>query len=146
MAEANEPKKTEKPAASKPAGAPAKVRKKIWKDIAVARVYIQSSFNNTIVNITDERGNCIVWGTAGSAGFKGTKKGTPFAAQVTADVAAKKAVALGVKQVSVFVKGPGSGRETAIRALQAAGLVILSIRDVTPIPHDGCRPPKPRRV
>ncbi|HMU75254.1 MAG TPA: 30S ribosomal protein S11 [Elusimicrobiota bacterium] len=134
-----------KPAAKAPASAP-KGKKKIWRDIVNARVYIQSSFNNTIVNITDERGNAIVWATAGSAGFKGTKKGTPFAAQVTADAAAKKAVALGVKSVSVFVKGPGSGRETAIRALQAAGLVVTSIKDVTPIPHDGCRPPKARRV
>ncbi|MGQ0645026.1 MAG: 30S ribosomal protein S11 [Elusimicrobiota bacterium] len=130
--------------AGKPAAA--KARKKIWRDIAVARVCVQSSFNNTIVTITDERGNCIVWGSAGSAGFKGTKKGTPFAAQMTASAAAKKAVELGVKQVSVLVKGPGSGRETAIRALQAAGLIVTSIRDVTPIPHDGCRPPKPRRV
>jgi small subunit ribosomal protein S11 len=114
--------------------------------VASAKVHIQSTFNNTIVNITDERGNCIVWSSAGSTGFKGTKKGTPFAAQVTADAAAKKAIALGVKQVSVYVKGPGSGRETAIRALQAAGLMVTSIKDVTPIPHDGCRPPKPRRV
>jgi small subunit ribosomal protein S11 len=132
--------------AAKPAAAPKTTRKKVWRDIAMARVYIQSSFNNTIVNITDERGNCIVWASAGSSGFKGTKKGTPFAAQMTAGAAAKKAIEFGVKQVSVFVKGPGSGRETAIRALQAAGLIILSIRDVTPIPHDGCRPPKPRRV
>lgn len=144
-----------KPAA-RPAGAPSaparaagpapKLKKRVWRDIVNARVYIQSSFNNTIVSITDERGNSIVWATAGSAGFKGTKKGTPFAAQVTADQAAKKAIALGVKTVSVFVKGPGSGRETAIRALQAAGLVVTSIKDVTPIPHDGCRPPKARRV
>ena len=132
--------------AAKQAAAPGKARKKIWRDITVARVYIQSSFNNTIVNITDERGNCIIWASAGSSGFKGTKKGTPFAAQITADTAAKKALSLGVKQVSVFVRGPGSGRETAIRALQAAGLLVSSIRDVTPIPHDGCRPPKPRRV
>jgi small subunit ribosomal protein S11 len=139
------PKKGAPPA--KPAAVPAaNARKKIWRDIGLARVYIQSSFNNTIVNITDERGNCIVWASAGSAGFKGTKKGTPFAAQMTADQAAKKALALGVKQVQVLVKGPGSGRETAIRALQAAGLVVTAIRDVTPIPHDGCRPPKPRRV
>ena len=129
------------------AGSPApKLKKKNWRDIANARVYIQSSFNNTIVSITDERGNIIVWATAGSSGFKGTKKGTPFAAQVTADGAAKKAIGLGVKTVSVFVKGPGSGRETAIRALQGAGLVVTSITDVTPIPHDGCRPPKARRV
>jgi small subunit ribosomal protein S11 len=147
MAEQNEqPKKPAAAAPAKPAAAAPAKRKKIWKDIGLARVYIQSSFNNTIVNITDERGNCIVWASAGSAGFKGTKKGTPFAAQMTADQAAKKALALGVKQVQVLVKGPGSGRETAIRALQAAGLVITSIRDVTPIPHDGCRPPKPRRV
>jgi small subunit ribosomal protein S11 len=112
----------------------------------MARACIQSSFNNTIVTITDEAGQVIVWSTAGSCGFKGTKKGTPFAAQVTADAAAKKAIEVGVKQVHVQVKGPGSGRETAIRGLQGAGLMILSIRDVTPIPHDGCRPPKPRRV
>ncbi|HOW28383.1 MAG TPA: 30S ribosomal protein S11 [Elusimicrobiota bacterium] len=139
--------KKEKPAATPtPAAAPAKVKKKVWRDVVQARVYIQSSFNNTIVNITDERGNCISWASSGSSGFKGTKKGTPFAAQMAASTAAKKAMAAGVKQVSVFVKGPGSGRETAIRALQAAGLVVLSIRDVTPMPHDGCRPPKPRRV
>ena len=143
MAETNEPKKAAKPAAPAPA---AKARKKIWRDIAVARVYIQSTYNNTIVSITDERGNCIVWSSAGSSGFKGTKKGTPFAAQVTADVAAKKAVGLGVKQVSVLVKGPGSGRETAIRALQATGLDVTMIKDVTPVPHNGCRPPKRRRV
>lgn len=131
----------------RPAGAPVpKAKKKMWRDIANARVYIQSSFNNTIVSITDERGNLMVWATAGSSGFKGTKKGTPFAAQVTADNAAKKAIGFGVKTVSVFVKGPGSGRETAIRALQGAGLVVTSIKDVTPIPHDGCRPPKARRV
>lgn len=145
-----DPKETPKEAKEAPkAGAAASPKargKKVWRDIATARVYIQSSFNNTIVNITDERGNCIVWGSSGSSGFKGTKKGTPFAAQMTASTAAKKALELGVKQVSVFVKGPGSGRETAIRALQAAGLVITSIRDVTPIPHDGCRPPKARRV
>ena len=136
--------------AAKPApdvkAAPAKIKKKSWRDVTNARVYIQSTFNNTIVNITDERGNSIAWATAGSAGFKGTKKGTPFAAQVTADNAAKKAMTQGVKTVSVFVKGPGSGRETAIRALQAAGLVVTSIKDVSPIPHDGCRPPKARRV
>jgi small subunit ribosomal protein S11 len=147
MAETPDPKKAP---AGKPAAAatpaPAKAKKKVWRDIVSARVYVQSSFNNTIVNITDERGNTIVWASAGSAGFKGTKKGTPFAAQMTADSAAKKALSLGVKQVSVYVKGPGSGRETAIRALQAAGLVVTTIRDVTPIPHDGCRPPKPRRV
>ncbi|SRR5258706_14205266 len=130
--------------AARPAG-PAR-KKKLWKNVTVARAYVQSSFNNTIVSITDEQGQVIVWSTAGSCGFKGTKKGTPFAAQITADTAAKKAIEAGVKQVHVLVKGPGSGRETAIRGLQGAGLMILSIRDVTPIPHDGCRPPKPRRV
>ena len=121
-------------------------RKKIWKYIGLAKVYIQSSFNNTIVNITDERGNCIVWSSSGSCGFKGTKKGTPFAASIAAETAGKKAIEAGVKQVSVFVRGPGSGRETAIRGLQSAGLVVTTIRDVTPLPHNGCRPPKPRRV
>lgn len=128
-----------------PKGAGGKKRK-VFKDIGVARVYIQSSFNNTIINITDERGNALVWGSAGSSGFKGTKKGTPFAAQMTATQVAQRALQIGVKQAVVYVKGPGSGRETAIRALQAAGLNITAIRDVTPIPHDGCRPPKPRRV
>ena len=121
-------------------------RKKIWKNIGLAKVYVQSSFNNTIVNITDERGNTIVWSSSGSCGFKGTKKGTPFAASIAAETAGKKAIEAGVKQVSVFVRGPGSGRETAIRGLQSAGLVVTTIRDVTPLPHNGCRPPKPRRV
>jgi small subunit ribosomal protein S11 len=134
-----------RPTAGKPAAGAAR-KKKLWKNVTVARAYVQSSFNNTIVSITDEQGQVIVWSTAGSCGFKGTKKGTPFAAQITADTAAKKAIEVGVKQVHVLVKGPGSGRETAIRGLQGAGLSILSIRDVTPIPHDGCRPPKPRRV
>lgn len=150
MAE-EKPARSEKPAstggaaAARP-GASATRKKKVWRNITVGRAYVQSSFNNTIVSITDDQGQVIVWATAGGCGFKGTKKGTPFAAQVTADTAAKKAVELGVKQIHVFVKGPGSGRETAIRGLQGAGLAILSIRDVTPIPHDGCRPPKPRRV
>jgi small subunit ribosomal protein S11 len=121
-------------------------KKKLWKNVVVARAYVQSSFNNTIVSITDEQGQVIVWSTAGSCGFKGTKKGTPFAAQICADNAGKRAIEAGVKQVHVLVKGPGSGRETAIRGLQSAGLTILSIRDITPIPHDGCRAPKPRRV
>ncbi|MFA5974996.1 MAG: 30S ribosomal protein S11 [Elusimicrobiota bacterium] len=134
-------------AGAPPAGARSATRKKkVWRNVTVARAHIQSSFNNTIVSITDEQGQVIVWATAGSCGFKGTKKGTPFAAQVTADTAAKRALEAGVKQVHVQVKGPGSGRETAIRGLQGAGLAILSIRDVTPIPHDGCRAPKPRRV
>ena len=148
MADTEQNKNMEKPAApaGKPAAPAGKAKKKIWRDITSAKVYIQCTFNNTIVSITDDRGNLVVWSTAGSSGFKGTKKGTPFAAQITADAAAKKAVALGVKQVSVFVKGPGSGRETAIRALQGAGLMVTSIKDVTPIPHNGCRPPKARRV
>ncbi len=114
--------------------------------IGLAKTYIRSSFNNTIITITDEQGNTICWASAGSAGFKGTKKGTPFAAQIAAEQVAKKAQNLGVKQVSVLVKGPGAGRETAIRALQTNGLNVVSIRDITPVPHNGCRPPKPRRV
>lgn len=113
---------------------------------AIARVYIRSSFNNTIINITDESGNTLAWASAGSSGFKGTKKGTPFAAQIAAENLAKRVMDMGVKRVTVLVKGPGSGRETAIRSLQAAGLNVISIRDMTPIPHNGCRPPKPRRV
>ena len=145
---ASKPAASSTPAAGATRGAaPAGSRKKkLWKNVGVSRAHIQSSFNNTIVTITDEQGQVIVWATAGSCGFKGTKKGTPFAAQVTADTAAKRAIEAGVKQVHVLVKGPGSGRETAIRGLQGAGLSILSIRDVTPIPHDGCRAPKPRRV
>lgn len=121
-------------------------KKKVWKNISLAKVYIQSSFNNTIVNVTDEKGNTIAWASAGSCGFKGTKKGTPFAASIAAETVAKRALEAGVKQVTVLVSGPGSGRETAIRSLQSAGLVVTSIRDVTPLPHNGCRPPKPRRV
>jgi small subunit ribosomal protein S11 len=112
----------------------------------VARAYILSTFNNTIVNITDERGNTLSWASAGGSGFKGTKKGTPFAAQMTAVAVGKKAIDIGVKSVAVFVNGPGSGRETAIRGLQSSGLAITAIKDITPVPHDGCRPPKPRRV
>lgn len=113
---------------------------------SLAKAYIRSSFNNTIITVTDEEGDTLCWASAGSAGFKGTKKGTPFAAQIAAGQVAKKAQNLGIKQVSVLVKGPGAGRETAIRALQAAGLNIVSIRDITPVPHNGCRPQKPRRV
>ena len=113
---------------------------------AVARAYILSTFNNTIVNITDESGNTLTWASAGGSGFKGTKKGTPFAAQSAASFVGKKALDMGVKQVAVFVNGPGPGRETAIRGLQSAGLDITAIKDVTPVPHNGCRPPKPRRV
>ncbi|MCX5782316.1 MAG: 30S ribosomal protein S11 [Elusimicrobia bacterium] len=126
--------------------APVAHKRKIRFGGGVAKAYIQSSFNNTIVTITDEKGSTLVWATAGSSGFKGTKKGTPFAAQLTASNAARKALDGGVKQVTVLVNGPGPGRETAIRGLQAAGLVITSIKDITPVPHDGCRPPKARRV
>jgi small subunit ribosomal protein S11 len=123
----------------------AKVKKKVWAG-GNARVYIYSTFNNTIVNITDEGGNTYVWASAGSCGFKGTKKGTPYAAQIAASTAGKKSMEMGIKRVSVFVKGPGPGREVAIRGLQASGLVIGLIKDITPLPHDGCRPPKQRRV
>ena len=132
-------------AVKKPADKPVK-KKKVQRDVSFARAYIQCTFNNTIVSITDDHGGVISWASAGSSGFKGTKKGTPFAAQVTAEKAANKAKEMGVRQVMVFVRGPGSGRETAIRALQSAGFTISLIRDVTPIPHNGCRPPKPRRV
>jgi small subunit ribosomal protein S11 len=108
--------------------------------------YVQSSFNNTIVTLTDPTGNVLSWGSAGASGFKGSRKSTPYAAQITADGAAKRAMEHGLRQVDVFVKGPGSGREAAIRALQGAGLQVTSITDVTPIPHNGCRPPKRRRV
>lgn len=133
-------------AKKKSAGAKGARKKKIIRDVTFARAYIQCSFNNTIVSIADDSGAVISWATAGSCGFSGTKKGTPFAAQVTASRAAEKAKEYGVRQVGVMVRGPGSGRETAIRALQAAGFSIAFIRDATPIPHNGCRPPKPRRV
>lgn len=123
-----------------------KSRKKIVRNVSEGMVHILATFNNTIVSITDRSGNVVVWGSCGSSGFSGSKKSTPFAAQVTAENAAKKAVEHGMKSVEVIVKGPGSGRESAIRALQAAGLTISSIKDATPIPHNGCRPPKRRRV
>ncbi len=108
--------------------------------------FIQASFNNTIITITDTNGNVVTWSSAGSHGFKGSRKGTPYAAQIAAAAAAKKAMDMGLRQIDVFVKGPGSGRESAIRALQATGLVINLIKDVTPVPHNGTRPPKRRRV
>ena len=108
--------------------------------------HVAATFNNTIVTITDRAGNTVVWSSAGKAGFKGSKKSTPFAATMAAEVAGKEAVALGVRRVDVLVQGPGSGRESAIQALAAAGLFIKSIQDVTPLPHNGCRPPKKRRV
>lgn len=123
-------------------GTPKKQKKNIPSGVA----HIKSTFNNTIVTITDTMGNVVSWATAGSSGFKGAKKGTPFAAQTAADSAAKTAIENGMRQVDVMVSGPGAGRETAIRALQGAGLEITLIRDITPIPHNGCRPPKRRRV
>ena len=123
-----------------------KTKKKIAKNIPSAIAHIQATFNNTIVTVSDKSGNTICWASSGGSGFSGSKKSTPFAAQVAAEVAAKKAMEHGVKEVEVYVKGPGSGRESAIRALQAAGLTISLIKDVTPIPHNGCRPPKRRRV
>lgn len=121
-------------------------RKKSKRGVSRGVAHIQSTFNNTIVTISDRQGNTISWSSAGTVGFKGAKKGTPFAAQSAADQAARAAMDQGLQEVDIFVKGPGSGRETAIRALQAAGLTISKIRDVTPIPHNGCRPPKRRRV
>jgi len=123
------------------------VRKKVEKkNIANGVVHIQATFNNTIVTITDPVGNVISWSTSGAKGFKGSRKSTPFAAQIAAEDAAKKAQEHGLRNVAVFVKGPGAGRESALRAIQAAGLTISVIKDVTPIPHNGCRPPKRRRV
>ena len=123
-----------------------RAKKRERRVVPVGRAYIQSTFNNTIVTITDAQGNVLAWGTSGSAGFKGSRKGTPYAAQMAGRDSARKAMVHGLRQIEVYVKGPGSGREAAIRALQAAGLYITGIRDVTPIPHNGCRPPKRRRV
>ncbi|GAC1328491.1 MAG: 30S ribosomal protein S11 [Candidatus Dormibacteria bacterium] len=123
-----------------------RTRRRERKNIAVGQAHIQSTFNNTIISITDNDGNVISWGSAGGHGFKGSRKSTPFAAQTTAEATARKAMEHGMKTIEVFVKGPGSGREAAIRSLQAAGLDVTSISDVTPIPHNGCRPPKRRRV
>ena len=114
--------------------------------VPVGKVYIQSTFNNTIVTLTDQTGNAVAWGSAGTAGFRGSRKSTAFAAQRAGEDAAKKAIEQGMRQVDAFVRGPGAGREAAISAIQAAGISVTSIRDVTPIPHNGCRPPKRRRV
>lgn len=120
--------------------------KKEKKNISSGVAHIQATFNNTVVAITDPNGNVITWSSAGNLGFKGSRKGTPYAAQMAAEAAAKRAMDSGMRQVDVLVKGPGAGRESAIRALQAAGLDINLIKDVTPVPHNGCRPPKRRRV
>ncbi len=132
------------PPTPRPAARPGGKRE--TKNITHGIAYVQATFNNTIVTITDLAGNVVTWASAGSVGFKGSRKSTPFAAQMAAESAAQKAIGHGMKEVRVFVKGPGSGREAAVRSLQAAGLEISAIKDVTPIPHNGCRPPKRRRV
>ena len=129
-----------------PKRAPGRSKRRVRKNVPFGQAHIKTSFNNTIVTLTDPEGNVIAWESAGSAGFKGSRKSTPFAAQVTADAAARKGMEQGLQKVEVFVKGPGSGRETAIRSLQAAGLEVLSVRDVSPQAHNGCRPRKRRRV
>jgi small subunit ribosomal protein S11 len=124
----------------------ARPRRRERRVVSHGRAYIQSTFNNTIVTLTDPEGGVVSWASSGSVGFKGTKKGTPFAARLAAETAARRAMEQGMRRVDVYVKGPGSGRETAIRSLQTAGLEISSIRDITPIPHNGCRPPRRRRI
>lgn len=120
--------------------------KKEKKVIHSGDAYIQATFNNTIITIADKSGNVVAWSSSGAQGFKGSRKGTPYAAQIAADAAAKKAMNFGMRQIDVYVKGPGAGRESAIRALQASGMEISLIKDVTPVPHNGCKPPKRRRV
>ena len=137
---------TPKSKTAAPAKVKVKLRKKEKKNIAVGKAYIKSTFNNTIISITDPTGAVISWASSGQVGFKGSRKSTPFAAQLAAEAAARRAQEHGLKKVDVFVKGPGSGRETAIRSLQAAGLEVGAITYTTPAPHNGCRPPKPRRV
>jgi small subunit ribosomal protein S11 len=131
---------------AKPQRAKGRTRRRVRKNIAIGQAHIKTSFNNTLVTLTDQEGNVIAWESAGSVGFKGSRKSTPFAAQVTAESCAKKGMEHGLQKVEVFVRGPGSGRETAVRSLQAAGLEILGVKDVTPVPHNGCRPRKRRRV
>jgi small subunit ribosomal protein S11 len=124
----------------------AKLKRRERKAVPEGKVYIQSTFNNTIITITDPKGNVVAWGSPGTAGFKGSRKGTPYAAQLAGQGAAARAKEHGLRQVEVFVRGPGSGREAAIRAIQASGIVVTSIQDITPVPHNGCRPRKRRRV
>lgn len=131
---------------AKPQRAKGRQRRKVRKNIAVGQAHIKTSFNNTLVTLTDKEGNVIAWESAGSVGFKGSRKSTPFAAQVTAESCAKKGMEQGLQKVECFVRGPGSGRETAVRSLQAAGLEVISVKDVTPVPHNGCRQRKRRRV
>ena len=123
-----------------------RVRKKVKKNVAEGIAHVHASFNNTIVTITDRQGNALAWSTSGSNGFKGSRKSTPFAAQIAGETASKAAVECGVKNLEVRIKGPGPGRESAVRALNAAGFKITSISDITPVPHNGCRPPKKRRI
>ncbi|MDO8461605.1 MAG: 30S ribosomal protein S11 [Deltaproteobacteria bacterium] len=125
---------------------PKKGKKKVKKNVPVGVVHIHASFNNTVVTITDPTGNALSWSSAGACGFKGSRKGTPFAAQIASETAARRALEHGVRTVSVFIKGPGSGRESALRALSVTGIKVTQIQDVTPIPHNGCRPAKRRRV
>ena len=140
----NLPKETNKTEAQKSTSI--KKKKKVKKNITSGIAYVYSTFNNTIISIADESGNVISWSSAGAKGFKGSRKSTPFAAQLAAESAGKKAQENGVKTIEIQVRGPGAGRESALRALQATGFIITSIKDVTPIPHNGCRPPKRRRV
>jgi small subunit ribosomal protein S11 len=148
---AEEGKKTKEPAAKAPpaagdAAAAAPRRRRVKRSVPEGVAHIHATFNNTLVTITDPQGQVVAWSSAGAVGFKGSRKGTPFAAQMAADAAARKAADVGMRTVVVYVKGPGGGRESAVRALQGAGLNVSSIKDVTPIPHNGCRPPKRRRV
>ena len=131
---------------AKPAAGGRRPKRKERKNVTYGVAHIKSSFNNTIITFTDLQGNTLSWASSGNVGFKGSRKSTPFAAQLAAEAAAKRAMEHGVRKVDVLVKGPGSGRETAIRSLQAAGLEVGAIQDVTPVPHNGCRPPKRRRV
>ena len=134
------------PPKTRTAAAAKKVRRKERKNVAHGHAHIKSTFNNTIVSITDPTGAVIAWASAGQVGFKGSRKSTPFAAQVTADAAARKGIEQGMQKVEVFVKGPGSGRDTAVRSIQQTGIEVTSIKDVTPVPHNGCRQPKRRRT
>ena len=131
---------------AKPVAGGRRPKRKERKNIAYGVAHIKSSFNNTIITFTDQQGNTIAWASAGNVGFKGSRKSTPFAAQLAAETAARRAMEHGVRKVDVVVKGPGSGRETAIRTIQNTGIEVVGIKDVTPIPHNGCRPPKRRRV
>lgn len=135
-----------RPASAAAAAASARVRKKVRKNVVEAIAHVHASFNNTIITITDRQGNTLSWSTSGGAGFKGSRKSTPFAAQVAAEKAGRIAVECGVKNVEVLIKGPGPGRESAVRALNALGMKVTSIADITPVPHNGCRPPKRRRI